>query len=157
MSSIIAWRIVKASYTSTAFSGEGAKREGGRWNSVGIPVVYLGESRALAVLEVLVHVEADDLLKHYRLISATFDRKFVKDLTLTELPENWKKDPPPRSTMRLGDSWIASGESAVLRVPSTIVPAESNFLLNPGHPDFENVKLGMPQSFRFDRRLRRES
>jgi RES domain-containing protein len=157
MSSITAWRIVKATYASTAFSGEGAKRDGGRWNSVGIPIVYLAESRALAVLEVLVHLEADDLLKHYRLISLSMDAKFVKALAPTDLPENWKQDPPARSTIRLGDRWFASGESAVLRVPSAIVPAESNLLLNPAHPDFEKMKLGIPQLFRFDRRLGREA
>src|SRR5947208_111572 len=106
MSKITAWRIVKARYASTAFSGEGAKGEGGRWNSVGVSVVYLAESRALALLEVLVHLDDDDFLKHYRLISASFDQKLVKELDPTALPGNWKQDAPARSTMLLGDRWI---------------------------------------------------
>jgi len=156
MSEITAWRVVKARHASTAFSGEGAKREGGRWNSPGVPVVYLAESRALAVLEVLVHLNANEFLKHYRVISATFSDTLVSEIPAIELPDNWKREPPPLSTMRLGDRWFASGKSAVLRVPSTIVPAESNFLLNPGHPDYVKIKLGIPEPFRIDRRLKRE-
>jgi RES domain-containing protein len=157
MSEITAWRVVKARFASTAFSGDGAKREGGRWNSPGVPVVYLAESRALAVLEVLVHLNANEFLKHYRVISATFWEAFVTEIPSAELPDNWKHEPPPRSTVRLGDRWIASGKSAVLRVPSTIVPAESNFLLNPKHPDFVKIKLGIPEPIRIDPRLKRES
>ena len=155
MADITAWRVVKAKYASTAFTGEGAKREGGRWNSVGVPVVYLAESRALAILEVLVHLRRDDFLKYYRLIAVTFHSGLVQELAPAELSANWRQDPPPGSTMRVGDRWIASGKSAALRVPSTIVPAENNFLLNPVHPDFAKVKFGIPEPFRFDRRLKR--
>src|SRR5215204_6893825 len=151
MADITAWRVVKAKYASTAFTGEGAKREGGRWNGVGIPVVYLAESRALAILEVLVHLRRDDFLKYYRLIAVTFDSGLVQELAPAELPANWRQDPPPGSTMRVGDRWIASGKSAALRVPSTIVPVESNFLLNPVHPDFAKVTFGIPEPFRFNR------
>jgi RES domain-containing protein len=155
MSTITAWRIVKARYSSAAFTGEGARVEGGRWNSVGIPLVYLAESRSLAALEMLVHLEFDDLLKDYRLISATFDRKLLREIAPADLPSNWRQNPPARSTMLLGDRWVALGDSVVLGVPSTIVPAESNFILNPQHPDFHKVELGKPQPFRFDRRLKR--
>jgi RES domain-containing protein len=154
MATITAWRITKARYASAAFSGEGAKREGGRWNSVGVPVVYMAQSRSLAVLEVLVHLDEDEMLKYYRLISAAFDRRLVKEIVASELPGNWKKNPPPPSTMRIGDKWIASGDSVVLRVPSAIVPHESIFLLNAQHPDFHKVELGRPEPFHFDRRLR---
>jgi RES domain-containing protein len=155
MTSITAWRIVKSKHTSTAFSGEGARREGGRWNSVGIPVVYLAESVSLAVLEMLVHLEGDELLKHYRVIPASFPRSLVKELDPKELSANWKKNPAPISTQRLGDQWIASRASVVLKVPSIIVARESNYLLNPHHPQFKRVHIGRPESFRFDQRLKR--
>jgi len=154
MSDITAWRIVRERHAATAFSGEGAKREGGRWNSEGTPVVYVAESRSLAALEMLVNLEDDELLRHYRLVPATFSRMFVKELSAAELPASWKRSPPPLSTQSIGDKRIASAESVVLRLPSAVMPAESNFLLNPAHRDFRKVELGLPQPFRFDRRLK---
>jgi len=154
MATITAWRIVKARYASAAFTGEGAKRDGGRWNSVGVAVVYLAESRALAIVENLVHLDADELIGHYRLLPATFDSGLVKELSTSELPMDWRRNPAPPSTSRLGDQWVRTGESAVLRVPSVIVPSESNFVLNPNHPQFHTIKLGPPEKFRFDRRLK---
>ncbi len=154
MSSITAWRIAKLKFLSSAFTGEGSKRYGGRWNSVGTPVVYLAESRSLAVLELLVHVDPGELLHHYRLIPVTFERKLMKEISVANLPADWRRNRPGSSTRSVGDGWIASGESVVLRVPSGIVPEESNFLLNPRHADFYKVDLGAPQPFRFDRRLK---
>jgi len=152
--SITAWRIVRTKYASTAYSGEGAVRASGRWNSRGTALVYAAESRALAILELMVHLEADELLKHYRLISASFDESLVKLLRVADLPADWKASRAPDTTKRIGDLWVASNESVVLKVPSIIVAGESNYLLNPNHPQFRKVLIGPPQAFRFDRRLR---
>ncbi|HEV8607295.1 MAG TPA: RES family NAD+ phosphorylase [Tepidisphaeraceae bacterium] len=153
-SQLTSWRIVRARYLPNAFTGEGAKRAGGRWNNRGTPLVYTAESKSLAVLEMLVHLETDEFLRHYRLIPATFDRSLITELDAADLPANWKQYPAPFSTKRIGDLWVARRESIVLKAPSVIVPGESNFLLNPMHPQFRRVQIGSPERFRFDRRLK---
>ena len=152
--SVTAWRIVKAKFANFAFEGEGARRFGGRWNSKGTRMVYTAGSQALAALEMLVHLEASDLLKHYRLIPVNFDQSMVKVLALAALPANWKRRPTPPTVRAIGDEWVASAQSAIFQVPSVIVPGESNYLLNPVHPDFAGLLIGKPQAFRFDRRLK---
>ena len=101
----------------------------------------------------MAHLAAEDFLKHYRLISASFDESMIQVLKSVDLPADWKRGRPPSSTKRIGDLWIASNESVVLKVPSVIVAGESNYLINPNHPDFGNVLIGEPEAFRFDRRL----
>jgi RES domain-containing protein len=152
--SVTAWRIVKAKFAAHAFAGEGARRFGGRWNSKGTPMVYTAGSQALAVLEMLVHLEASDLLKHYRLIPVTFDQSVVKVLSPASLPANWKRRPTPATVRAIGDEWVVSAQSVVFQVPSVIVTGESNYLLNPTHPNFGKLVIGKPLAFRFDRRLK---
>ena len=150
---ITAWRICKKRLARTAFSGLGARLYGGRWNSPGTAVVYLSQSQSLAALEILVHLEMADALRHYQACPVTFDDALVTAINPATLPKTWRKDPPPRALQKLGDAWAAAGTSAVLAVPSAIVPAERNYLLNPAHPDMKRVRIGRPQPFRFDRRL----
>ena len=152
--SVTAWRIVKSKYVASAFDGEGARRFGGRWNDKGTPMVYTASSQALAVLEMLVHLEASDLLKHYRLIPVTFDDALVSTLDPKTLPTNWKRRPTPPAVRTIGEAWVSSGRSLILRVPSVIVPTESNYLINILHPDFARLSIGKPQAFRFDPRLK---
>lgn len=153
---ITAWRIVKAKFAARAFDGEGARRFGGRWNNRGTAMVYTAGSRALAVLEMLVHLEASELLRHYRLIPVTFDQHVVNVLDRKILPANWRRRPPPASVRAIGDDWIASTKSVVLRVPSVIVPDENNYLINVSHPQFGKLVIGSPRPFRFDPRLLRK-
>jgi RES domain-containing protein len=148
-----AWRISKQKHARTAFSGDGARLYGGRWNSPGVPVVYVAESQSLAVLEVLVHLDAPALLEKYVFLEVGFDASLVTDLDRNSLPKNWQSDPVPEAIQAIGDRWVLSGDSAVLRVPSILVPEESNFLLNPRHPDFRKIGVSRPQPFRFDPRL----
>ena len=148
-----AWRIVKTRYAASAFDGEGARRFGGRWSSKCVRVVYTAESVALAVLEVLVHLDSSDVLTVYSLCSAEFDDSLVERLDRSALPANWRDYPAPAELQRIGDEWVASGTSAVLEVPSVIVETESNYLLNPANPDFTSLKLEMPGPFEFDPRL----
>lgn len=151
--SIIAWRIVKRKLARGAFDGEGARRYGGRWNSKGVAVVYLAQTQSLAALEILVHVDSAQLLEHYVAIPVTIDPKLVTRVDASSLPKNWKAYPPPKRLREIGDGWVSSGNSAVLQVPSVIVPSESNFLLNPLHADYPRLKIGQPIRFRFDLRL----
>jgi RES domain-containing protein len=148
-----AWRIVKRKHSKDAFSGEGARRFGGRWNSPGVAMVYTAEHVSLAVLEILVHVEHTGLLPKYVLFQVDFDEGLVEVLDPSALPKNWSTYPAPLSLRAIGDRWVADGRFAVLSVPSAVVPLERLFLLNPQHADFPRVKVGMPQPFSFDARL----
>ena len=150
---LTAWRIAKTRYASAAFDGEGARVNGGRWNSVGVPVAYASESVALAVLEVLVGIEKTSLLASYSLVSARFSEAGVEVLGADALPDNWRSYPPPPDTQRIGDRWIAERRSLVLQVPSVIIEAESNYLLNPAHPAFASVVRSAPTAFDIDPRL----
>lgn len=151
--SVVAWRIVKRKYVRNAFNGEGARRFGGRWNSPGVPMVYTAQSQSLAALEILVNAESSELLRHYMVLEVVIDASLIIELDVSELPKNWRADPPPRKVRAIGDAWIARATSVVMRVPSSVVPAESNFLLNPRHADFHKLHVGKPFAFRFDQRL----
>ena len=150
---VFAWRIVQAHVADRAFTGEGARRYGGRWNSKGFAVVYTSSSTSLAILEVLVHIPIYGLLEEYVCFPVEFDQNFVVSLEMDNLPDNWKNDPPPRAIKQIGDSWVESQESVILEVPSTIVPTEKNYLINPAHPDIKKIKIGSPTTFEFDSRL----
>jgi RES domain-containing protein len=148
-----AWRITKQKYAKTAFDGEGARFYGGRWNSPGTAMIYTSQSQSLAVLELLVHLDEIELLKKYILFEVWLPSSYVSDLDLSNLPANWRTDPVPASVRVIGDEWAAAGSSAALRVPSVLVPGESNFLLNPRHPDFRKLRIGKPFPFQFDPRF----
>ena len=151
--SVTAWRITKRKHIRRAFSGEGASEFGGRWNNPGTAVVYTAQSQSLAALEMLVHLDSSELLEKYLLLGADFDQSLIRSIEPSALPRNWRSDPAPASLRSIGDDWILAGSSAVLRVPSALVPGENNYLLNPGHRDFSRVRIGKPLTFHFDRRL----
>lgn len=149
-----AWRIVKKSHAKNAFSGDGAKIYGGRWNPVGIPVIYAAESLALAALEIVVHLGNEALLfQHFVKISITFPSKMIITLDRTELPPDWRHLPPPESTQQVGLDWASKRSSAVLKVPSSIISEENNYVINPEHPDFSRIEMATPKEFSFDARL----
>jgi RES domain-containing protein len=152
---ITAWRIVKAKYQSCAFDGEGARPAGGRWSSPGLAAVYTAQSAALAVLEMLVHLESRSLLSSYVLTPVSFEKRLVLQLDRTRLPSRWRAYPAVPQLQLLGDAWLRNGLSAVLEVPSVIIEPESNYLLNPGHVDFASIEVGPVQPFDFDPRLKR--
>jgi RES domain-containing protein len=147
------WWITKQKHAGSAFTGEGARLYGGRWNTPGTVILYTAQSQALAVLEMLVHLDSPELLKAYVLFEVSMEESLVVDLDRSALPKNWRSEPPPARVQAMGDAWVESATSVVLRVPSVIVPGESNFLLNPRHPDFSRVQIGKPIPFQFDSRL----
>ena len=149
----IAWRIVQAHVADRAFTGEGSHRYSGRWNSKGFAVVYASSSISLAILEVLVHIPIYGVLEEYVCFPVEFDQDFVVSLDMDDLPDYWKKDPSPQAIKQIGDFWVESQESVILEVPSTIVPTEKNFLINPAHPNFSKLKIGNPTKLEFDPRL----
>ena len=148
------WRLVKARHAASAFDGEGARRFGGRWNERGTAVVYLGGALSLAALETFVHLSAADT--HLELVA--IEAVIPEDVRISQqprgrLPANWRTEPPPAETKAIGSGWARTGETLLLRVPSVIVPRESNYLLNPVHKDFPRVKIRAPEAFGFDRRM----
>ena len=150
---ISVWRITKRKHAKTAFSGGGARKYGGRWNSPGTAVVYTSETQSLAVLEMLVHLDGPDLLQGYVLIGVEIEESSLQEVDPSRLPSNWKTDPGPPALRKIGDEWVLAGSSVALRVPSILIPDERNVLLNPAHPDFRRVTIGKPVAFTVDPRL----
>lgn len=149
------WRLVKSRFAATAFDGEGARRQAGRWNSEGTPVVYAASTVSLAALELLVHADVEDMPPGYVVIPVDIPQSVrIESVEISTLPKRWRDSAPyPRQCQSLGDAWIASKRTAVLTVPSVVVPMERNYLLNPAHPDFRKLVIGKPEIFRFDARL----
>lgn len=148
-----AWRLTKRIHADSAFDGGGARRYGGRFNSPGFPVVYCADSLALALLEVMVHVPTYKALEGLVSFRITFPEDIVETITSKRLPKNWRATPAPRSTKLLGDEWIRSQRSAILRVPSVVLPDSFNFLLNPLHSRFAEIQVNEHQPVVIDPRL----
>lgn len=115
-------------------------------------MVYTSESRSLAALEILVHLEGP--ARGYSLISCEIpDDVAIEVLAATDLPADWRSSPAPAALAALGDAWVQRGTSAVLKVPSAVVDGEHNYLLNPRHPSFERISIHPPESLHYDERL----
>jgi RES domain-containing protein len=153
---ILAWRIVSRKRASIAFTGEGASRNPGRWNMPGTPVVYASGSLALAALEIIANAPGRQTMSQsYVAIPISFDEALVQRVDLRQLPDEWAQHPTSHKTQALGTRWVIEGASAVLAVPSSIIPLEHNFLINPRHPDFCKISIGKLDTFSFDKRLLR--
>ena len=148
------WRMVKTRYAAYAFDGEGARFLGGRWTSEGRRAVYTSGSVALATLEIVAHLDSTVPLPAYSLIEVTVPARFVTAVVAAALPPDWRTYPEPPSTRAIGDRWLDAARHAVLKVPSALVPVESNYVLNPAHPDFRRITIGKPVPFTLDARLR---
>lgn len=147
------WRIIQSRRARSAFDGEGARLYGGRWNHKGTAIVYTASSMSLAALEMLVHLPTPEVLKRYVTIPVEFDDALCSQLDPKRLPLKWRNNPAVTTTRDIGTDWVNRAASAVLVVPSAVVPAEWNFLLNPNHPDFAKIVIGAPQPFKYDPRL----
>lgn len=146
------WRITTRRFVGPAFSGEGARLFGGRWNRPGQSVVYTAESRSLALLEML--VQDDPLRAHYVLIPAYLPNSVsIEYMEANALPQGWRVQAVRDQLQALGGEWLRQSRSCVLAVPSAVMPAELNFLINPLHPDFKNITLGEPEPLNTDLRL----
>jgi len=155
---VTAWRIFHPRHAATAFRGEGAARYGGRWNSKGVPLIYAAGSQSLAALELLVHLSSDEVLAEFLIASLTFDASRMERCNASLLPADWRTDPAPLALRAVGDEWFRQARSAVLQVPSALVPDEANYLVNPEHPHFARIKIGPSRPFQFGpRTLKRTS
>jgi RES domain-containing protein len=142
--SVTVWRIATdtKSYEADDLSGAGAKNTGGRWNAVGDVLVYTSETQALACLETVVHLNAGGLPLNRYLVSIPIPAAVwaeARTETPGSLPVGWDADPFGRASIQFGTTWIRSVASALLRVPSIIVPDEYSVLINPLHPDYRAI------------------
>jgi RES domain-containing protein len=116
-------------------------------------VLYCGATASLCALELLAHsaMLPTDMIVVQARVPKSLSMQTVEE---SDLPPNWSSPIPSKKTRDLGTDWVRSGATAVLSVPSVIIPSERNYLLNPAHPDFARIRFFPPRSFRFDRRLR---
>lgn len=151
------YRIEREKYLKTTLSGMGAsKSEGFRWNSEDTRLVYTAETRALAILEVAVHLDLSEDLpndKYFIEIEIPDDISAL-EVELADLPENWDSKPPSVVTQIIGDDFVQNNEAAILKMPSSVVPMEYNYLINPLHPDAKKIRIINKTPMWFDGRLR---
>jgi RES domain-containing protein len=148
------WRICRKPYVDAALDGSGGMYTSGRWHSKGNPIVYTASSAALAALEVLVHVDPLTAPADLRLLAIELpDDLSIEVLEPITLPEGWHSVPAPAALQTLGSSWLTSGRTAALNVPSAVIKVERNFLLNPRHPEVQRVRILSDEAFSFDTRL----
>lgn len=155
---MIVWRIAVESptYAASDLSGEGAKRTGGRWNRRGLALVYCSQSIALAVLETLAHLNQWDLPLNRFLVEVSIPDPLWQSRQIVgreSAPGGWDAIPAGMASVSFGDIWLASASSAVLEVPSVIVPEECNVLLNPLHPDASRIQVRTIRRWSYDHRI----
>lgn len=151
-----AWRIATdtTDYTAEDLSGAGAKVSGGRWNRKGNAMVYCASNISLAVLETFVHLKAGGLPLNRYLVELDIPTAvWKKAARLIVPPIGWDAIPTGRVSLDEGDAWLKSNKSAVMLVPSVIVPEECNVLINPGHPDTRHIKANKVRKWGYDPRL----
>ena len=151
------YRLSKQAYCND-LSGYGAEKTGGRWNSKGIPMLYTASSRALAMVEIAVHVPLGIIpFNYYLIIIEIGGEESMLKANISDFPPNWNKSPFIKATQLIGDNFIRSNTHLVLQVPSVIVPGDYNYLINPRHPLFKNVQVKNTEPFEFDLRLFKKS
>jgi RES domain-containing protein len=146
------FRLTSAKYAQD-LSGTGAKIHGGRWNQKGEAVLYTAGSRALALVEVLVHLTNAFLPLNYQLITIYIPDDSIVEIPQKSLPKDWKNIEPQESTKKITAKWLTENEYLVLKVPSVVVEGEFNYLVNPLHSDFSKIKVLKTEPFSFDERL----
>ena len=147
---MLLYRLSRKKYAEQ-LSGKGAALFGGRWNSVGRPVIYTSEYRSLAVLEYRVNNPL--AVKDLMMLTIEVPDNSIKTISKTELPENWNAFDPESPVAKLGDLWLHQAESLMLKVPSVPVPEEHNFLINPLHPSMKEVKIIDSSAYLLDNRM----
>ncbi len=147
-----AWRLVRNVYAKP--DGEAARLYGGRWNFPKTAVVYASSSLSLAILEFLTHLDSDLIPNNVVSLSAQIPTSFpTETISTADLPANWRTMDRHPTLQRLGMEWVQQGQTAILFVPSAVVPDEHNILLNPGHSEFGLITWSLPIPFSFDPRL----
>lgn len=154
---MVVYRIEREKYLDIALQGIGASMSKGyRWNSFNTRLIYTAESRALATLEVSVHLDlSEDLpIDRFYLEIEIPDNITILEVKLEDLPDDWNAKPPTITTQTIGDDFVNYNEAAILKVPSSIVPQEFNYLINPNHNDANKIKIINSTRMHFDSRFK---
>ena len=149
---MIVYRLSKVRYAND-LSGKGAELAGGRWNSKGLAMLYTSSSRALCTAEIAVHTPLGVMPTNYMITEIEIPNESILEISVSDLPTNWKEFPHTGSTKGIGDVFLKNAEFLVLKVPSAVVSGDFNYLINTFHSEFHNVKIVKQESFDFDRRL----
>lgn len=153
MEKIRIWRICRREYKETAFTGEGAKLFGGRFNSEGIATVYTSGSLSLSLLEMLVQSNDRSYLRRCEVFSVEIPKSLVDTPDETNLPDGWNRIPYGSASQHFGNKWLLSNKNLALRIPSVVVAIEFNYVLNPNHPDFNHIQITEREQEEIDKRL----
>lgn len=146
------WRIARAAHA--ALDGEGARRFGSRWTPRGVPAIFTSATLSLAALERFVHTDPDLEPGDLVAIPVEMDDDIdIRTVDRARLPADWRSFPAPAPLAAIGVQWLQARETAILSVPSVVIPIERNFIFNPAHPDFRNFVPGEPEPFSFDPRM----
>jgi RES domain-containing protein len=149
---VLVWHICSRKHRR--FDGEGAHRYGGRWNHTGTSVVYTSGSLSLAVLELFVHVDINTIPGDLVAIQVDIpDSLTIETVKIESLPRDWRRYPGPEALKDIGTAWASKVSTAILAVPSAVIPEERNYLLNPAHRHFKRIRIRKPVAFRFDARM----
>lgn len=146
------YRIAKKIFIED-LSGEGARLYGGRWNKVGIPMLYFSEHMSLCVLEILVHIEQQLVSNDFYFIEVEVPDKYIKSISQKDLPQNWRSNVLLSSTQDFGSEWAFSKKELALKIPSAVLPSEYNILVNPNHPLISKIKILNISELNLDARL----
>jgi len=145
---------LRAAYAHTPFDGEGAYRYGGRWSSPGTRLAYASEHQSLAMLEYFVHLDPQDAPEDLVLATADVPDSVSRQvITVKDLPRNWRETPAPPELAQTGDEFAKKGKKCVLVLPSALAVNENNWLINPGHPEFERIVVNPPGPLHYDARM----
>ena len=148
------WRLCRRAFAKEPLNGEGGLYASARWHTFPRPVVYASHSLSLACLEVLVHLDPELMPPDFVAIEIDVPSNVtIKEIEVAALPKSWRRYPAPRTLQSLGNAWLTERSSAVLRVPSVVVPTEQNYLINPLHPDARRITVVSKSRFSFDPRL----
>ena len=143
------YRIGRKKFASD-LTGEGAKLFGGRWNHKSVPCIYASESRALSLLEYTVNISLDEIPRALSITTIEIPDSLIQKITVAQLPGNWQQSPAPTETKDFGVGLLRSSSYSVFKIPSTILPDEFNYLLNPLHEDSRHFKIVHVVDFIYD-------
>ncbi len=149
---MIVYRIGRTKYADD-LTGEGARLNGGRWNN-GIACVYTSESKALALLEYTVNINIDDIPRALSFTTIEVPDGSIETIALAQLPGNWKDIPAPSSTRSFGTELLKAAKNLIIMIPSTVIPDEWNYLINPAHPESNKCRIVEIKDFVYDVRIK---
>lgn len=148
-------RVYRISNTRFArdVSGEGARLHGGRWNHIETPCLYTSHSRSLAVLELSVNVSTASVLQYLSMVEIEISDDMLI-LDIAALPANWREAPAPASTKDFGTDLLNKNQHVIIKVPSSVIPEEFNYLMNPKHARAGECRIIEVKDFVYDIRIK---